>query len=194
MTAQIAYRPRVLADLVPGSVLRDVALVVGAAAATGIAAQIAVPLPYTPVPLSLQTLTVLLAGAALGPLRGGLGMLLYLVAGVVGVPWFSEQRSGWEFASFGYIVGFVVAAVAVGAMARRGSDRTIVGSVVLMVIGNLVIYTLGVTWLASSLGVDLGTAMGLGVLPFLAGDALKIAIAALLLPGAWRLVGDHRPG
>ena len=194
MTAQIAYRPRVLADLVPGSVLRDVALVVGAAAATGIAAQIAVPLPYTPVPLSLQTLTVLLAGAALGPTRGGLSMLLYLVAGVVGVPWFSEQRSGWEFASFGYIVGFVVAAVAVGAMARRGSDRTIVGSVVLMVIGNLVIYTLGVTWLASSLGVDLGTAMGLGVLPFLAGDALKIAIAALLLPGAWRLVGDHRPG
>ena len=192
MTAHIAYRPRVLADLVPGSVLRDVALVVGAAAATGIAAQIAVPLPYTPVPLSLQTLTVLLAGAALGPLRGGLGMLLYLVAGVVGVPWFSEQRSGWEFASFGYIVGFVVAAVAVGAMARRGSDRTIVGSVALMVIGNLVIYTLGVTWLARSLGVDLGTAMGLGVLPFLAGDALKIAIAALLLPGAWRLVGDHR--
>jgi biotin transport system substrate-specific component len=193
MTAQIAYRPRVLADLVPGSVLRDFALVAGAAAATGIAAQIAVPLPYTPVPLSLQTLTVLLAGAALGPLRGGLGMLLYLIAGVVGVPWFSEQRSGWEFASFGYIVGFVVAATAVGAMARRGSDRTIVGSVALMVLGNLVIYTLGVTWLASSLGVDLGTAIGLGVLPFLAGDALKIAIAALLLPGAWRLVRDHRP-
>lgn len=192
MTAQVAHRPGVLADLVPGALIRDYVLVVGAAALTGVAAQIAVPLPFTPVPLSLQTLTVLLAGAALGPMRGGMAMLLYLVAGLVGVPWFSEQQSGWAFASFGYIIGFVVAAIVVGAFARRGTDRTVIGAVWLMALGNLVIYAIGVTWLASWLAVDLPTALDYGVWPFLVGDALKIALAAGLLPAAWKLAG-YRP-
>ncbi len=192
MTAQAAHRPGVLADLVPGALIRDFVLVVGAAALTGVAAQIAVPLPFTPVPLSLQTLTVLLAGAALGPMRGGMAMLLYLVAGLVGVPWFSEQQSGWAFASFGYIIGFVVAAIVVGAFARRGTDRTVIGAVWLMAVGNLVIYAIGVTWLASWLAVDLPTALDYGVWPFLVGDALKIALAAGLLPAAWKLAG-YRP-
>ncbi|MCV0402462.1 MAG: biotin transporter BioY [Chloroflexi bacterium] len=192
MTAQAVARPRVLADLIPGELARDVALVVGAAALTGLAAQVAVPLPFTPVPLSLQTLTVLLAGAALGPMRGGAAMGLYLVAGTLGVPWFSEQRSGWEFASFGYIVGFVLAAIVVGALARRGADRTVPGTAGLMVLGNLLIYVLGVSWLAVSLDADLPTAIGLGATPFLLGDALKIAVAAALLPAAWRLAGAAR--
>ncbi|MGH2418742.1 MAG: biotin transporter BioY [Candidatus Limnocylindria bacterium] len=191
MTAQVAHRPLVLADLVPGALVRDVALVLAAAALTGIAAQISVPLPFTPVPISLQTLTVLLAGAALGPMRGGMAMLLYLVAGMVGVPWFSEQRSGIDFPSFGYIVGFVLAAVVVGALARRGADRTVVGTVGLMIAGNLLIYVLGVAWLASSLGVTLIRALELGAIPFLVGDGLKIALAAALLPAAWRLAGDR---
>ncbi|MEO5986863.1 MAG: biotin transporter BioY [Candidatus Limnocylindria bacterium] len=194
MAAQTAVRPRVLADLVPGELARDVALVIGAAALTGIAAQIAVPLPFTPVPLSLQTLTVLLAGAALGPMRGGLAMGLYLLAGVVGVPWFSEQRSGWEFASFGYIVGFVLAAIVVGAFARRGADRTVIGTAGLMVVGNLLIYAIGVPWLAAAVSADLPAALGMGATPFLLGDALKIVIAAGLLPAAWRLAGDRRAG
>lgn len=191
MTAQVAHRPHVLADLVPGALVRDVALVLGAAALTGLAAQISIPLPFTPVPISLQTLTVLLAGAALGPIRGGMAMLLYLVAGMAGVPWFSEQQSGLDFPSFGYIVGFVLAAVVVGTLARRGADRTVVGTVGLMVVGNLLIYALGVAWLASSLGVSLVRALELGALPFLIGDGLKIALAAGLLPAAWRLVGDR---
>ena len=191
MTAQVAHRPLVLADLVPGALIRDVALVLGAAALTGVAAQIAVPLPFTPVPLSLQTLTVLLAGAALGPIRGGMSMLLYLIAGMAGVPWFSEQRSGFDFPSFGYIIGFVVAAIVVGALARRGADRSVIGSVGMMVLGNVVIYALGVAWLATSLGVGLGRALELGALPFLIGDGLKIALAAGLLPGAWRLLGTE---
>ena len=144
-------------------------------------------------PISLQTLTVLLAGAALGPMRGGMAMVLYLVAGLVGVPWFSEQRSGWEFASFGYIIGFVAAAVVVGALARRGADRTVLSAAWMMVLGNLVIYVFGVAWLASWLAVDLPTALELGVWPFLIGDALKIALAAGLLPAAWKLAGQ-RPG
>ncbi len=194
MTAQAAARPRVLADLLPGDLARDIALVVGAAALTGLAAQVAVPLPFTPVPLSLQTLTVLLAGAALGPWRGGAAMGLYLVAGTLGVPWFSEQRSGWEFASFGYIVGFVLAAVVVGALARRGADRTVPGTAGLMVVGNLLIYVLGVSWLAVAIEVDLATAVGLGATPFLIGDALKIVIAAGLLPAAWKIAGSPPRG
>lgn len=195
-TMDVAERPtnrtRVLADIIPGSRVRDVALVVGAAALTGLAAQISIPLPVTPVPLSLQTFTVLLSGAALGPIRGGLGMALYLVAGIAGVPWFSEQRSGLDFPSFGYIVGFLLAAVLVGWLARRRLDRSIVGALGIMVGGNLVIYAIGVSWLANSLGVDFQSALELGAWPFLVGDALKIALAAGLLPAAWWLAGNRR--
>jgi biotin transport system substrate-specific component len=190
-TMDVADRPRVLADLIPGSLVRDVALVIGAAVLTGLAAQVSIPLPFTPVPISLQTFTVLLSGAALGPIRGGLGMGLYLVAGMAGVPWFSEQRSGFDFPSFGYIVGFVLAAALVGWLARRGLDRSVPGTIGIMVLGNLVIYALGVPWLASSLGLDLPTALELGAWPFLIGDGLKIALAAGLLPAAWWLVGSR---
>ena len=194
MTAQVAPRPRVLADLVPGALVRDIALVIAAAVLTGIAAQISIPLPFTPVPISLQTFTVLLGGAALGPIRGAIGMLLYMGVGLVGVPWFSEQRSGWEFASFGYIVGFVLAAALVGWLARRGLDRSIVGAVGIMIVGNLVIYAIGVAWLANFLAVDLPTALEFGAWPFLIGDGLKIALAAGLLPAAWKLAGNRPSG
>jgi len=184
----------VLADLVPGTLARDVLLVLGAAGLTGVAAQIALPLPFTPVPISLQTLTVLLSGAALGPARGGAAMLLYLVAGMAGVRWFSEQRSGFDFPSFGYILGFVLAAIVVGVLARRGADRSVAGAVGLMVLGNLVIYALGVTWLAVSRDVGVGRALELGAVPFLIGDGLKIALAAGILPGAWKLAGRRPSG
>ncbi|CAN5494481.1 MAG: biotin transporter BioY [Chloroflexi bacterium] len=189
MTTQAVFRPRVLADVIPGGIVRNVSLVLGAAALTGAAAQIALPLPFTPVPISLATFAVLLSGAALGPLRGGLAMVLYLAAGVMGVPWFSDQNSGFGFPSFGYIIGFVLAATLVGALAQRGTDRSVGGVVWLMVLGNLVIYAVGVPYLAASIGVDLPQALALGTLPFLIGDGLKIALAAGLLPGAWRLVG-----
>ncbi len=185
-------RPRVLADLIPGSLVRNIALVIGAAVLTGLAAQVTILLPFTPVPISLQTFTVLLSGAALGPIRGGLGMVLYLVAGLAGMPWFSEQRSGFDFPSFGYIVGFILAAALVGWLARRGLDRSVPGTVGIMVLGNLVIYALGVPYLASSIDVDLVTALELGAVPFLIGDGLKIALAAGLLPAAWWLAGTRR--
>ena len=191
MTAQLATRPAVLADLVPGGAVRDVALVAGAAAFTGLAAQVAIPLPFTPVPLSLQTFAVLLSAAALGPSRAGAAMLLYLAAGVGGLSWFAEGRSGIGFPSFGYIVGFVLAAVIVGALARRGADRSIAGAAATMVLGNLLIYAVGVPYLALSIGVDLPTAVSLGALPFLVGDGLKILLATGLLPAAWRLVGPR---
>ena len=182
------HRP-VLADLVPGGLARDVALVVGAAALTGIAAQVVIPL--WPVPITLQTLTVLLAGAALGPIRGGLSMGLYLVAGVAGVQWFAERNSGLGLVTFGYIVGFVLAAILVGWLARRGWDRTFRGTIVAMVAGNLVIYAVGVPYLAWALGEDLAYAIQVGAVPFLVGDALKILLAAGLLPAAWRVAGSR---
>lgn len=182
---------RVLADVVPGGLLRDVALVVGAAALTGLAAQVAIPLPFTPVPISLQTFTVLLAGAALGPVRGVAAMALYLAAGAAGVPWFSDTTSGWAFPSFGYVIGFALAAGLVGWLARRGADRSVPGTIGTMIAGNLVIYATGVPYLAAAIGVTLPEAVALGAVPFLVGDALKILLAAGLLPAAWRLVGGR---
>ena len=125
--SSVALTPsrRVLADVVPGGAVRDVVLVAGSAAFVGLAAQIAIPLPFTPVPLSGQTFAVLLSVAALGPARGALGMLLYAVAGIAGLPWFASHQSGWAIPSLGYVLGFVLAAVVVGALARRGADRTV---------------------------------------------------------------------
>ena len=191
MTVTTAPRSLVLADLVPGGVVRDMALVAAAAALTGAAAQMAVPLPFTPVPLSLQTFTVLLSAAALGPVRATSAMLVYLLAGMAGVPWFSDQTSGWGFPSFGYVVGFVAAAGLVGALARRGSDRSARGAIGTMVAGNLMIYAVGVPYLALAIGVGLPQAIALGVAPFLIGDALKILLAAGLLPAAWRFIGER---
>ncbi len=180
-------KPVVLADLIPGTVLRDVLLVVGAAGFVGLLAQISIPLGFTPVPVTGQTLGVLLAGTALGFKRGTASMVLYASAGLVGVPWFSGHESGYIGASFGYVVGFVLCAALCGYLAERRADRSLLKSVPVMVAGALVIYTVGVTWLAASLHVTLGKALSLGVTPFLIGDAIKAALAAMLLPGAWKL-------
>ncbi|MEY2965220.1 MAG: biotin transporter BioY [Candidatus Nanopelagicales bacterium] len=164
---------------------RQAVLVVGGAAFVGLAAQIAVPLPFTPVPLTLQTFAVLLAGAALGSLRGIMAMSLYAVAGMVGVPWFAEGSSGFALASFGYILGFIVAAGIVGRIAEHGATLSAWRTAGLMIIGNLAIYSIGVTWLKYAIDSTWVTALQLGVVPFLIGDALKIALAAGLLPLTW---------
>ena len=192
MSSITSVSPRTLADVIPGGVARSVALVAGGAALVGLSAQVVVPLPFTPVPLSLQTFSVLLVGAVLGSRRGAASMGLYLLAGVAGVPWFSQHQSGWAFASFGYVVGFVVAAYLVGRLAERGADRTVLRTVGLMVLGNLAVYAVGVPGLVLITGMDLGKALLVGVVPFLIGDALKIALAAGLLPATWKLVGDRR--
>ena len=186
-------RPLVLADALPGARVRDAALVVGGAAFVGLAAQLSFPLPFTPVPVTGQTFAVLLAGAALGWQRGLASMLLYLVAGVAGIPWFASGSSGASSPSFGYIVGFVIAAAAVGRLAGAGADRTPFRTAGLMVLGNLLIYLVGVPWLAVAMDVPLGQAVALGLTPFLVGDAVKIVFAAGLLPAAWRVVDRGRP-
>lgn len=185
-------RPAVLADLVPRSLVRDAALVIGGAVLTGLAAQIVVPVPGSPVPITGQTFGALLVGAALGWRRGAASMLLYLVAGMAGVPWFQDGKSGWLGVTGGYLVGFAVAAVLVGALAARGGDRTVLRTIATMVLGNVVIYAIGVSWLAAATGMDLATAIERGLLPFLIGDGIKILLAAGLLPGAWALAHRRR--
>ena len=125
--------PRVLGDVIPGGIVRDALLVVGGAAFTALSAQVSIPLPFTPVPLTLQTFAVLLTGAALGTVRGVLSMSLYLVAGVLGAPVFSNHTSGWGGASFGYVIGFVVAAAVVGRLAEGGATRGIARTAGVMV-------------------------------------------------------------
>jgi len=178
--------PRVLADYAARTALAQIALVSSGAVFVGIAAQVAIPLPFTPVPLTLQTFAVLLVGAALGSLRGVASMALYALMGVVGVPWFSEGSSGFSTASFGYILGFILAAFIVGRLAERGASTTSIQSAALMVIGNLAIYAVGVTWLKFAIDSSWATALSLGVVPFLIGDAIKIALAAGLLPLSWK--------
>ena len=181
-----APQPRVLADVYAQTWVRNLVLVVGGAAFVGLAAQIAIPLPFTPVPLTLQTFAVLLTAAALGSMRGVLSMTVYVIAGMVGVPWFAEGTSGIAAPSFGYILGFVLAAFIVGRIAERGATRSAGRTAGLMIIGNVVIYAVGVTWLKFAVGIDWATAIALGLTPFLLGDAIKIAAAAGLLPLTWR--------
>ncbi|MGO9198362.1 MAG: biotin transporter BioY [Acidimicrobiales bacterium] len=183
--------PLVLADLLPGTLVRDAALVVGAAGFVGLLAQISIHLSFTPVPITGQTLGVLLAGTALGWKRGTAAMALYGVAGVAGVPWFAGHSSGYVGASFGYIVGFVLCAALCGFLAERRADRSLLKSVPAMVAGEIVMYAVGVIWLAVSIRVDPAKAISLGLTPFLAGDAIKAAIAAGLLPAAWKLAGPR---
>ncbi|PRY58302.1 MULTISPECIES: biotin transporter BioY [Glycomyces] len=196
-TATIAA-PRVLADLLPAStraaaLVRDGVLVLAGAGAVGASAQVAFTIPQiSPVPFVLTTFTVLLVGAAYGPLRAALALGLYLVAGAAGVPWFTEGTSGFAMPTFGYIIGFLAAAVAVGFLAKRGGDRTIVKTVGLMVIGNVIMYAFGVPYLAASLDLSASQALDAGMIPFLAGDFVKLVFAALLLPGTWWAVQKFR--
>ena len=181
--------PLVLADLLPGALARDTLLVIGAAGFIGLLAQISIHLSFTPVPITGQTLGVLLAGAALGWRRAGAALLLYAVAGVAGVPWFADHSSGYASASFGYIIGFFFAAVLCGYLAERGADRSVLRSVPAMLAAEVVIYAFGLTWLAIDLHLGASATIADGLTPFLAGDAIKAALAAGLLPAAWWLAG-----
>ncbi len=185
-------RPTVLADLISDSLLKDAALVAGAAGLVGLLAQVSVHLSFTPVPITGQTLAVLLCGTALGLRRAAAALLLYGVAGLVGVPWFAGHAAGYVGASFGYVVGFVLAGSLCGFLAERRADRSVWRSVPAMLAGEIVMYAVGVTWLSFDLHVGAARAIALGLTPFLAGDAIKAALAAVALPAAWKLTGTRR--
>ncbi|MEU1472174.1 biotin transporter BioY [Streptomyces sp. NPDC005761] len=182
----------VLADLLPAARHRyavDTALVLGGAALTGIAAQIAVPVPGSPVPVTGQTFAALLVGTALGARRGFLALAVYALVGMAGMPWFSAGSSGAGGASFGYVLGMLLAATVVGGLARRGGDRSVLRTAGTMVLGSAIIYAVGVPYLALSTGMSASAAIAAGLTPFLLGDALKAALAMGALPASWKLVG-----
>ena len=170
--------------------LRDVILILLGAVLVAVLAQVEIPLPFTPVPITGQTLGVLLVGAALGSRRGAASLGAYLVMGIVGLPFFAGRAHGLAIvigATGGYLIGFVVATYVIGLLAERGLERSVRTALIPFLIGTLIIYLCGVSWLAIVLG-SLSKAVMAGLLPFLIGDAIKLIAASLMLPAAWKLV------
>lgn len=188
----MSYAPVIAARVGARSGAATAVLVVGAAALTALAAQWYIPL--WPVPVTGQTLAVLLGGAALGWRAGAAAQILYLAVGAMGVPVFTEASGGWQVlfgssaTTAGYLLAFPVAAALVGRLAEARHDRRFWPMVGVFVAGSAVIYLGGVVGLMMVLGIGVSEAISVGVVPFLVGDAIKAAVAGLALPGAWKLV------
>lgn len=183
-TLRLALLPR-------GGLLADVALVALGAALVALAAQITIVLSFTPVPITAQTFAVLLVGGSLGVMRGAASLSLYVLLGLVGVPVYSDGGSGWDVvsgATGGYLVGFVVAAALAGLLAERRWDRRLSSSIAAMLTANVVIYVVGVPWLAAAANLGAQDALEQGLYPFVVGDLVKLYLAGALLPAAWKLV------
>jgi biotin transport system substrate-specific component len=188
-TIELSFpRRRVLADIIPKSLLTDTVLVIGFAGLVGALAQFSIHLRFTPVPITGQTLGVLLAGAALGWRRAFLSMSLYFVAGLAGVPWFLDHSSTLPMIDAGYVVGFIATGTLLGWLASRGLDRNVWSTAGAMILGELLLYAIAVPWLAIAAHISLEQAFIFGMRPFIAGDAIKAGLAGLALPATWRLV------
>jgi biotin transport system substrate-specific component len=175
---------------------RHIALIVAGALLIYLSARVVIPIAGNPVPITGQTFGVLLVGGALGFRRGLTAVLLYVLLGVIGLPFFAEGKSGLAIiygASGGYLIGFILAGALVGRLAELGWDRHIAGAVGAMAVGNALIYVIAVPWLAVITHSDAATAIQKGFVPFLAGDLLKLLLAAVVFPAAWWVVG-RRPG
>ncbi len=169
---------------------RDLLLILLGSFAVALSAQVAVYLPFSPVPISGQTFAVLLVGAALGSRRGALSLLTYLGQGAAGLPVFAAGKAGFVVLlgpTGGYLVGMMAAAYVVGWLAERGWDRHLLRAAGAMLAGDLVIYACGLPWLAIMVGGDFQAVLAVGFFPFVVGDAIKIALAAGGLPVAWSL-------
>jgi biotin transport system substrate-specific component len=181
----------VIERLVRGRAAANMLLVIGASALIAIAAQIAIPLPFTPVPLTLQPLAVIFIGAALGSTRGAAAAILYLVEGFSGLPVFAQGHAGpaWLVgATAGYLYSYPFAAWLAGFVSERGWGSSIVRSVTGMLLALGVIYLGGWSWLAML--TDARAAFTAGVAPFVVADIVKVAIGAALLPKAQQLVAS----
>jgi biotin transport system substrate-specific component len=182
------------AFVAPTDWLKSAALVVAFSLLVALAAQVVIPLPFTPVPLTGQTFAVLLAGALLGPRLGALAMLAYLAEGAAGLPFFRGGAGGvghFYGPTAGYLLAFPLAAFVTGHLAERGWDRRFLTAAAAMALGSLVILAGGWAWL-TLLFRTAAEAFRLGVAPFLLGDVVKIALAAALLPAGWALLRRRR--
>ena len=169
--------------------VRDILLVVGGSLCVAGMAQVRIPLPFTPIPITGQTFAVLLVGAVLGARRGAASLVLYLIQGLLGLPFFAGGASGLAYLlgpTGGYLVGFIAAAGLVGLLAARGLDRRIPSALLAFLAGEVVIYLFGVAWLSVFLGIP--HAIAAGLFPFVLADAIKLAAAGLVLPAIWALV------
>jgi len=172
------------------SVLAEAALAVLFALFTALMAQLVIPLPFTPVPITGQTFAVLLTGALLGSRLGAVSMVLYVTLGAVGLPFYAGGAHGMQVvfgATGGYLLGFIVADFVVGRLAELRWDRSLQRSLPAMAAGQAVIYALGLIGLGLALHWP-ANLLQLGLTPFLIGDAIKLVAAALLLPAAWRIL------
>lgn len=184
---------------------RHIALIVAGALFIYLTSLVVFVLPNNPVPITGQTLGILVVGGALGFRRGATATLLYIVIGILNVPAFAEHRSGIGViasmedgrlvlgATGGYLVGFILASAIVGRLAELGWDRHVVGSVAAMLIGSVAIYAVGLPWLMAATGFTPQETIQKGLVPFIPGDIIKLAIAAGIFPIAWWVVG-RRPG
>jgi len=167
-------------------VARDVILILSFSVVTAVCAKLKVEVGA--VPITMQTFAVLLAGALLGSKRGALSQLTYLLMGLTGIPWFA-RGGGISYIlspTFGYLLGFVLAALSVGWLCERGFDRQVKTAILAMFVGNVLLYIPGLLWLAKFVG--LGKVLSVGLYPFLFGDLLKILLAGLVLPMGWRII------
>ncbi|GEM_PF-96921 len=168
------------------ALVRDILLIMAFSWFVALCAQIRIPL--TPVPITGQTLGVLLTGALLGSRRGGLSLLAYTLQGGMGLPFFAGGAAGFAIIvgpTGGYIVGFIVAAFVIGLLAERGWDRNIITMAMAMVVGNIIIYVFGLAWLAKFVPAE--RLLVAGLIPFIPGDIVKLVLAAVALPGAWKI-------
>jgi biotin transport system substrate-specific component len=183
-TLRLAFFPR-------SSLLTDVLLVLAGTGFVALAAQVKINLSFTPVPITGQTFAVVLVGASLGALLGLASLALYLFVGALGAPIYANGQHGWDVLTGptgGYIVGFVFAAFLTGYLAQQRWDRRFSSAVAAMLTGSVVIYLIGLPWLAAKIDTGLEDTLEAGLYPFVVGDLLKLYLAAALLPAAWRLV------
>ncbi len=187
--ASAAPRRLVLADALPGARVRDAALVLGGALLVALFAQIEFPVPGSPVPISGQTLAVVIVGAALGARRGALALVTYAALGLL-LPFYAGGEHGAHVVlgpTGGYIVGFVVAAWLVGRAAEHGADRRPLLAVATYAAGQLAVFVIGVPWLMAVANLSLADGLALGFTPFIVGGLVKAAVAGVVIPSAWRL-------
>lgn len=176
--------------LAPVDWVKSTALVVAFSLFVALSAQVVIPLPFTPVPITLQTFAVLLTGALLGSRLGALALVAYLFEGAVGLPFFRGGNGGWLYLAVsptaGYLLAYPLAAFVTGLLAERGWDRKFLSAAAAIAIGSIIVLFGG--WLGLLRYYAAGQAFALGVVPFVIGDIVKIALAAAALPSGWALL------
>ncbi len=182
-----------LAVLPRSGLVADALLILAGAAFVALAAQVRIP--FDPVPITGSTFAVLLVGASFGAVRATSSLSLYVALGILGAPVYTGQSSGWEYftgATGGYLLGFVLAAAVVGYLAERGWDSRLSSAIAAMLTGSVLIYAVGLPWLAATADLDFAQTLEKGLALFVPGDLLKLYLAAALLPAAWRAVEHFR--